>query len=679
MKKKLSTNSRVIKDIFAQYRDTFVAFSELINNSIQAEATEIHINIEYGDSNNIFSPFISNIEVIDNGIGVSVSDIDNKLLEIGTNNKVGGKGIGRFAALQIGAKVTIESLAYDRDSGFKSKLSFVLNEHDFDGNSNVSDIDLDIDSEYLANNVANNTYYKVRIDNIYDSVAVNENKKKKLSLDFAFEKIFISLFEKYMLKIFNKEINIYVNDILVDPKLFIDGEPERIVRKYIDNKKDEFEMYFTYSKLKIGEKTDLKVFLTVDNAGIQTVSYGFKFDADWLSPDLGTWIVYVNAEFFQGNIFRDMDLSDIDTDKADLKKFIRNEVASFFKIKNEAFEKFTTRLQEDKYYPSEDIASVAQGVMFDKLAYLVENKYKLIEENNDLREIIFPLINRALVTDGTLPLVSEILKLDDETVEKFNCLLEKTGLEEVIHFSDRVSKRLHQLELLESLVSSKTSKYVKERTQLHKVVEKMLWIFGEEYVDTSTRLLSDKSLKNNLTALRNKLFKFTPSEEDDNFVHIEDNDIRSITDLFLFNEKILDASNREVLIVELKAPGVKISNKELLQAERYAYEIDTLAFFPKINYKIILVSSSISNMTSYKLKGISKPVGKPYFYSQNERKNIEIWVVEWQDIIEINKRKLSYLSTELQLEDVDVSAVLKEDFPEIDFSNVTDKLTKIGV
>jgi hypothetical protein len=207
----------------------------------------------------------------------------------------------------------------------------------------------------------------------------------------------------------------------------------------------------------------------------------------------------------------------------------------------------------------------------------------------------------------------------------------------------------------------------------------MLWIFGEEYVDNSTRLLSDKSLKNNLSELRERLFKFKPSEEDDNFLNIEDENIRSITDLFLFSEKILDASNREVLIVELKAPGVKISNKELLQAERYAYEIDTLASFPKINYKIILVSSAISGMTHHKLKGIDKPMGKPFYYMQNERKNIEIWVVEWQDIIEMNKRKLSYLSSELQVEDVDVSASLKNDFPEIDFSNVTDKLVKIGV
>ena len=43
--KKLTTNSRLIKEHLTKYRDTFQAFRELINNSIQADAKNIEKKI----------------------------------------------------------------------------------------------------------------------------------------------------------------------------------------------------------------------------------------------------------------------------------------------------------------------------------------------------------------------------------------------------------------------------------------------------------------------------------------------------------------------------------------------------------------------------------------------------------------------------------------------------------
>ena len=38
-----TTNGRVISDLLASYSNTFLAFLELVNNSIQAKATRIDI------------------------------------------------------------------------------------------------------------------------------------------------------------------------------------------------------------------------------------------------------------------------------------------------------------------------------------------------------------------------------------------------------------------------------------------------------------------------------------------------------------------------------------------------------------------------------------------------------------------------------------------------------------
>lgn len=97
-----NTNGRVISEMLTKYRDTFRALTELINNSIQAESTEIKLNIDYGISTDPLNPLIKSIEIIDNGKGICSKDFEKKIFEIGTTVKSGGQGVGRFSALQIG-------------------------------------------------------------------------------------------------------------------------------------------------------------------------------------------------------------------------------------------------------------------------------------------------------------------------------------------------------------------------------------------------------------------------------------------------------------------------------------------------------------------------------------------------------------------------------------------------
>ncbi|MBK9417491.1 MAG: ATP-binding protein [Flavobacteriales bacterium] len=89
MKRKFTTNSRVVNDLFTRYLNTFYAFAELLNNSIQATAKNIWIDVTYnGDMADV--P-IGSISVRDDGHGVHVSEIDPRLFNIGTTNKQHGK------------------------------------------------------------------------------------------------------------------------------------------------------------------------------------------------------------------------------------------------------------------------------------------------------------------------------------------------------------------------------------------------------------------------------------------------------------------------------------------------------------------------------------------------------------------------------------------------------------
>ena len=78
-------------------------------------------------------------------------------------------------------------------------------------------------------------------------------------------------------------------------------------------------------------------------------------------------------------------------------------------------------------------------------------------------------------------------------------------------------------------------KNIKERSQLHKIIENELWVFGENYNGTP-HLWSDKKIGNIFIELREKFFNYLPSDVDKNLIDVEAG-LDDITDLFFFNDK----------------------------------------------------------------------------------------------------------------------------------------------
>jgi hypothetical protein len=176
MKRKLTTNSRLVNDILAAYINTYKALCELINNSIQADAKNIRLTIDYSDES-VFSPIpVSRIVLWDDGYGVHVNDIEDKLLDIGTANKKGGKGVGRFAAFQIGNKFTIETVGYSQDDNTWSHAILPLKSEDFRKENDVRQVDIDTVEEILDKRL--DTYYQITIEDLYDVDSGNLEQRK---------------------------------------------------------------------------------------------------------------------------------------------------------------------------------------------------------------------------------------------------------------------------------------------------------------------------------------------------------------------------------------------------------------------------------------------------------------------------------------------------------------------
>ncbi|MFC2118333.1 ATP-binding protein [Bacteroidota bacterium] len=682
MKRKFTANSRLINDLFSRYLNTYFAFSELINNSIQASSDNIWINIDYAKNEELTDKPIKSIVLKDDGVGVHINDLTERILNIGTAQKEGGKGIGRFAALQIGKTLEIETVGYDSDDDTFTKINIPLRHSDFSENQNIDEIEISTIEKILPGD-NNKTYYKLSIDNLYDSVETVNSMRNKIIPKFLLENLPLALFESYPLIIFNKKVNFFLNDKLIKPDSFIQGEPCRNNLLYKNRKGVEHTVEFSAIKLK--SKLDKrKIFLTSNNAGIKSIVTGFEFDAAWLSPEIGDWFVYINIDSVPQNLFRNLDFGDLDPEVSHLRTYIKNQVSEFFREKNKEFENFQEKLHTDKYYPylneTDEKKRRSKVIVFDKLAYIVEEKYQVLKEDKKLREVVYPLINRAIGNDNITEVLKNILKLNDDYISKFKSIMDNSDLEDILIFNEKVISKLQTLDFFDKLIYSDITKHVRERTELHKFLENTLWIFGEQYNDC-TSLFSDKSLYNNLFHLRNEVMKTELSKKkNDNVIDEITGKSKSITDLFLYSEKIIDDDNKEILVVELKAPRVKIGQKEIEQAQKYAFEIENQGkYSDHLNYTIILVSSDLNARGQQLFKGANKHFNHPYLYWQNENENISIWIVKWSDLFNNLRRKLNYMSKGLKVKDKSVLSKIEEDFSHLELSKLHSHLRKVAI
>ncbi|GGA97906.1 ATP-binding protein [Puia dinghuensis] len=671
--KQLSTNSRIIKDLLTKYKDTFVAFCELLNNSIQAKATRIELTIDYANSAAARAPF-TRIELIDNGMGVNATDFEKKILEIGTDVKKDGQGIGRFGALQLGEKMTITTVADDPDRGCYTQVVFPLDTASI--SSSLSKVNLEFDVEEMKKKV--NPYYKVVIEHLHHNKQGKLLPKNKIADKFGQEAIGQALFEKYPLQVFNRDIRFVVNGKELDPTDFVVDRPHLKAVTYTDvhGVAHPFDFHFYQLRIDLGK---VQVFFYVDNAGgLKTVAHAFTYSSDWYTPDLGTWFIYLDSTFFNTDLFRNIDLDSLgDEEIKRLKEFIKDTINDFFKAQNKRFEKFIAELEKDPSYPSsfESPMSASRELLFQKIAYLVEDEYKLMDKDSTIRGLFYSLIDRSLASGHVEDIFTKVVRLSDANMEKFHQLLEKTELENVITFASAVAGKLEFLEFLHELIYGDVGEVLRERSQLHKIIESELWLFGEAYNGTQ-HLWSDKKIGNILKELRDKYLVYEPAAADENLIDVEGLD--NITDLFFFNEKVLDNEDREVMVVELKSPKCAIGKKELQQIDEYAFTVESYPGLPRenIHYKLLLISSKLTPYAKSKMRSSRAKYHQPFLYDRKEDKNIEVWVMEWSELMEVNKRKLGYLSAKLKVKDKSVRSTFETEYPGIINEKVSARLTR---
>lgn len=233
-------------------------------------------------------------------------------------------------------------------------------------------------------------------------------------------------------------------------------------------------------------------------------------------------------------------------------------------------------------------------------------------------------------------IMNEVLGLPKRKQRELARLLQEASLSSIIGAAKIVADRLTFLTGLEQILfDPDMKKRLKERSQLHKIIEDNTWLFGEEY----NLSVSDRGL----TAVLEKHKKILGDDIviDKPVKHISQE--RGIVDLMLSRAlRRHRADELEHLIVELKRPRVKIGDKEVTQIEKYAISVAADERFRSVDgvkWTFWVISDDVAQYAAYRMDEAGVVSSK---------NNILVGVKTWGQIIEENKARLQFFQERLE-------------------------------
>lgn len=246
-------------------------------------------------------------------------------------------------------------------------------------------------------------------------------------------------------------------------------------------------------------------------------------------------------------------------------------------------------------------------------------------------------------------ILGEVLRLPKRKQEELAELLRDVSLSAIISSAKIVADRLRFLTGLEAILfDADIKKRLKERSQLHRIIAQNCWLFGEEY----NLSVDDKSLTEVLRKHRKLVGDDTVIDEPVKHV----SKARGIVDLMLSRAiRRHKADELTHLVVELKAPKVKIDEKEITQTEKYAISVMKDERFKGVNttWAFWAISDDYGDYAEYRMKKSTGNGGKIH-----EADNVTIWVKTWAQVLDENRARMQFFQERLEYE-ADKGASLK--------------------
>ncbi len=344
-------------------------------------------------------------------------------------------------------------------------------------------------------------------------------------------------------------------------------------------------------------------------------------------------------------------LEELHKDVAALVQAAKGKLREHFRLR--AVENAAALLQEwkdTKIYPYEgdpkDKVEEAERQVFDVVAVNINSYLSDFDDSSTTsKRFTFNLVKQALKENPeTLQRIfQDVLNLPKEHQDDLAELLQKTTLSAIIASAKLVANRLDFVRGLELMLFDKESKQqLLERDQLHQVLAKETWIFGEEFHLTSNEDTLNEVLVKHLDVMRKPL-------DDDAPVILEDGSTGRIDLLLARTVPQPRADEREHLVVELKRPRKKICTKVLGQVEDYAIAVAKDERFRDTKTKWVFwaISNEMTEEARRKANQRERPAGLVF---DDAELRITVWAKTWGQLLQECKARLNFFKRQLDYE-----------------------------
>ncbi|MFB7126423.1 ATP-binding protein [Kitasatospora sp. NPDC056273] len=615
----------------ARRTDPVGAVEELVWNSLDADATRVEIDLELNDLGGLAAVIIR-----DNGHGIPSASATDAFSGMGGSWKRaapgthggrqlhGRNGYGRFRVLALGSTAQWSSVAESPD-GTRECITINFN----DGSSIFN-----LDSQGTSTADTGTT---IRI--------TGEAQRKTRLLD-----------SEATLTALNSRFAIYLNKYPAVQILWRGTalNPAEAVLK-------EFTEPLDVGAWTAGEPPMLRIvewrvkppkreLLICDSIGVHRLTLAAGIQA----PDFH-FTAYVLGEQFAGLTDHDSlegEFEHTDSILGMAVQAARTRLRSYFRERERERTKDQVRQWiEEEIYPYNGEAGspveTAERTTFDEVATLISRH---IQGAKAVKRTQMVLLREALRRQPTaMPRVlDELFNLSQAQKEKLEELVDKTPLSNLIATNAQTIDRLDFLTLLRTLLFGHASRQaLREKDQLHRMLEKELWVFGDQYASAVSEIGLTEALERHLSMLDEA--SGTPTRRPPQQVRRADGSSGRL-DLML-SAVVGAGDDKRHLVVELKRPNLTLTDKEITQVRSYAYTVTNDQRFrhdQDVKWDFWLVGNEIAPAAQWQINASNLSDGR-----LQDDGRVSIRVVRWGEILDNceerlrkQQERLNYASTQ---------------------------------
>jgi hypothetical protein len=611
------------------------ALKQLVANALDADSSRVDVRIHF---NELDAP--ERVLISDDGVGISPSEMEDAFGPVGVHVRrtgparelIGFRGIGRFAVFALAVESRWQTIARSPGGTVQQMWAMVP------GRRAIEIVEKSVADAPTGTSIDMTLRHRDDVKKLFSSVK-------------SVKRVLFNSFAAYLAR-YEDEVEIWVND-----------EPVRL-GEFVDERLDE-EIHgqgelpdASLHHMVLGQQVEqvapnLLVFATkgttvshevLGDEGIPGKKYLGLVDSAYLS-DLTNTAKSELAEFDPGF----QALKGEASNRA--KRFIAQRQGDHAKA-------FLERARRQPYYPYKSPAQSPvdryRRQLYDGVLLTLEEQYRIGSAPNNQQKLIFALARQLLQSEDLASVLTSVLGLQGEEVARFASLLRRTSLSSIIAVADLLVDRLRFLDELEVLVYGSPAKWVKERSQLHKIIEGHTWVFGEQFHLMGSDRTISKLLLDAASAL---------GPEDSQDLIDVDPRLRDIPDLHLERSQWNEGAKfYQHLVVELKRPSVKVGISHVAKLHRYAEQIvESPVWGQKANshrFTFVLVSAEISKAVtkSYQAGEELGLLSRPSLQHPTE-----LWALRWSDYLDSRREELKFLEKEIEITaDPDLLEYLRE-------------------